>query len=283
MKTDNLFYRLLQTWPQLVLSLVDLAEQASAYEFISEEVKQTAFSIDGVYKPKQPQTELPLIFIEVQFQPDNDFYARFFTEIMIYLYQHKSEQHWLALVIYPKRSTEKLPSLAFDHVLNLPQLKRIYLEDFHQATEPEFALLRLIACPDKETADCLQLIFKQNDKLDKNVIEFIETILVYKLPNLSREEVRAMLGFSQVELKNTRFYQEIAEEERNEGIQLGKQLGKQEWLLTGKVELLSRQLAKRFPPLPNWAKEKLQQANIQQLDDWAERIFEAKSIEELFE
>ena len=76
-----------------------------------------------------------------------------------------------------------------------------------------------------------------------------------------------MLGFSQVELKNTRFYQEIAEEERNEG----------------KIELFSQLLAKRFPPLPNWAKEKLQQANIQQLDDWAERIFEAKSIEELFE
>ena len=37
--------------------------------------------------------------------------------------------------------------------------------------------------------------------------DFVETILVYKLPTLSREEIQAMLGLIDTDLKQTRFYQ----------------------------------------------------------------------------
>jgi predicted transposase YdaD len=37
----------------------------------------------------------------------------------------------------------------------------------------------------------------------------VETLLVYKLPRLSREEIRKMLNVLNVELKETRFYQEV--------------------------------------------------------------------------
>ena len=59
--------------------------------------------------------------------------------------------------------------------------------------------------------------------MDLDIIEFIETVLVYKLPKLSREEIKIMLGLD-VQLKQTRFYQEIAEEERREGLLEGSKV-----------------------------------------------------------
>jgi predicted transposase/invertase (TIGR01784 family) len=48
----------------------------------------------------------------------------------------------------------------------------------------------------------------------KQLLELIETILVYKLPNISREEIEAMFGLN--ELKQTRVYQEAKQEGRFE-------------------------------------------------------------------
>ena len=46
---------------------------------------------------------------------------------------------------------------------------------------------------------------------------FIETIVVYKLPQLSREEIRDMIGLKDIELKQTRFYQDVFKEGHQEG------------------------------------------------------------------
>jgi Protein of unknown function (DUF2887) len=46
----------------------------------------------------------------------------------------------------------------------------------------------------------------------QRVLEWIVTVFVHKFPKLSREEIKTMLG-TKAELKKTRFYQEIQEEE----------------------------------------------------------------------
>ena len=51
--------------------------------------------------------------------------------------------------------------------------------------------------------------------LSRKVIEFIETIVVYKFPNFSREEIETMLNLNL--LKETRVYQEAKEEGEQEG------------------------------------------------------------------
>jgi predicted transposase/invertase (TIGR01784 family) len=51
-------------------------------------------------------------------------------------------------------------------------------------------------------------------KIKRDLINLIETIIVYKLPKKSREEIEAMLGLS--ELKQTRVYQEALEEGKAE-------------------------------------------------------------------
>jgi predicted transposase/invertase (TIGR01784 family) len=82
MKTDSLFYRLFKNAPELVLELANLKYTGGqGYRFCSEEIKQTAFRLDGILTPPQENIGLPVIFVEVQFQPDPNFYSRFFCEI----------------------------------------------------------------------------------------------------------------------------------------------------------------------------------------------------------
>ncbi len=59
-----------------------------------------------------------------------------------------------------------------------------------------------------------------NAVIQQQVVELIETVVLYKFPHLSREEIEAMLALS--ELKQTRVYQEALEEGRQEGIEQGK-------------------------------------------------------------
>ena len=52
MKTDTVFYRLFQRLPTLVLDLAEIeVADAGGYQFRSEEIKQTAFRLDGVMRP----------------------------------------------------------------------------------------------------------------------------------------------------------------------------------------------------------------------------------------
>ena len=50
----------------------------------------------------------------------------------------------------------------------------------------------------------------------------------------------------------------------------------------GRAEMLERLLQRRFgTPLPAWVRPRLQAADVTRLDQWAEQIFDAKSLEEL--
>lgn len=55
-------------------------------------------------------------------------------------------------------------------------------------------------------------------------MELLETILIYKLPKINRQELEAMFSLS--DLKQTKIYQEALEEGRQEGRQEGKILSK---------------------------------------------------------
>ena len=66
MKADTLFYRLFQRWPKLALELLGLEYRSESYRFGSEEIKQTAFRLDGLFSPTEGNAEQPLIFFEVK-------------------------------------------------------------------------------------------------------------------------------------------------------------------------------------------------------------------------
>ena len=45
--------------------------------------------------------------------------------------------------------------------------------------------------------------------------------------------------------------------------------------------ILTKQLRRRFGDLPDWAMTQLQKANTEQLEAWAEQIFDAPDVETL--
>ena len=281
MKTDTLFYRLFQRAPKLALELLGLNYASDSYCFSSEELKQTAFRIDGLLKPLGTDPEQPLIFIEVQYQPDHDFYGRLFSEITLYLYLNKPKRNWLALVIYPHRGIEKSTSIEFLPFLNSPQLHRIYLEDYQNRTDlsPTLEFIRLIASDKQQTITRAKELADRLDKIDLDSLDFIETILVYKLPHLSREEIKKMLALNEVELRQTRFYQEVSAEGRQEGKQEGLQEGKQEECIL----LLSRLLRRKFglqPQLENCLQE-LTSLPLEKLEDLADALLDFNAVTDL--
>jgi predicted transposase/invertase (TIGR01784 family) len=279
MKTDTLFYRLFQGMPKLALELLGLDYNGESYRFGSEEIKQTAFRLDGIFTPVTGDETQPLIFLEVQYQPDSDFYDRLFSEITLYLRLHKPAHSWLALVLYPSRSTEKSASIAFRPFMDLPQLRRIYLEDYKdsQGLSPTLELIRLIASQDQDTLTLARNLAERREELGPDGLDLIETILVYKLPRLSREEIKTMLALNDIELKQTRFYQEIAEEEH----QLGRQEGRQQEC----ISLVTRLLRRKFGIHPELdaSMAQLHALPVEKLEDLAEAMFDWADVNGLTE
>ena len=57
---------------------------------------------------------------------------------------------------------------------------------------------------------------------------------------------------------------------------------KQENQQEAEVRMLTRQLEKRFGSLPHEVRQRLERADVAQLESWAERLLDAYSLEALF-
>jgi predicted transposase YdaD len=108
------------------------------------------------------------------------------------------------------------------------------------------------------------------DRLSQQqILDLVETIMVYKLPNLSREEIQVMLGFTEMDVKQTRFYQDVYAE--------GEQEGRQEEA----TALVLRQLSRRFGQLEESQVEQIRALEITQLEELAEALLDFESVADL--
>ena len=219
MKTDPIFYRLFQLFPSALLELIGRSPaEANVYEFTSVEVKQLAFRLDGLFLPAIESPEYPIYFVEVQFYKENDFYFRFFGEIFLYLAQYKPINPWYAVVIYPTRDIEVEETAQYGILLESERVKRVYLDELGELPENSIALgiVKLVMAPAQNTTQqARQLIDKTRQQLagediQRDVLELLERIIVYKLPQLSTQELEQM--FTLDDLKKTRVYQEAFQE-----------------------------------------------------------------------
>lgn len=235
MKTDTIFYSLFQEFPSFFFELIDRPpEEAAAYEFTSREIKQLAFRMDGLFLPTTEAPEKPFYLAEVQFQPDRDLYYRIFGELFLYLRQYKPINPWRVVVIYPSRSLEPEDTLQFQELLTSHRVQRIYLDELPEEGDRSLGVkvVKLVIEPEETAAEqARQSIALARQQLSdpivlRDLINLIETIIVYKLPQKSREEIAIMLNLS--ELRNTRFYQEVKQEGLEEGIEQGEQQAKLE-------------------------------------------------------
>jgi predicted transposase YdaD len=114
--------------------------------------------------------------------------------------------------------------------------------------------------------------------LRDNIVEFIEAVLVYKFPKLSRQEVEAM--FTHSDLKKTRVYQDAMQEGvklgKQEGLQIGEQRG-----LQRQVAMLLRQLTRKFGKVAPRLKARISKLSVIQLENLAEAIFDFETVADL--
>lgn len=227
MKTDIIFYRLFQEIPSIFFELIsNNPEEANNYLFSSVEIKQTSFRIDGVFLPVET-IDKPIYFVEVQFQQDDEIYSRLMAEICLYLRQNKPQNDWNAVVLYPNRNVDTGDIKHYREFFDSQRVRRIYLDELgDNATLPIGIATVKLVIEDKDIAinQARKLIARTrqetNSQLQQQLLQLIETILVYKFPNMSREEIEAMFSLS--ELKQTRFYQEAFQEGKEEGERTGK-------------------------------------------------------------
>ena len=156
-----------------------------------------------------------------------------FAELFLYLRQYKPSSPWQVVVIYPTRSIEREQILQFGELLATNRINRVYLDELKEATQTSLGVgvVKLVIEAEETAAQLARRLIDQarqqlTDEVTKrDLINLIETIIVYKLPQKSREEIEAMLGLS--ELKQTKVYQEALEE----GLEQGKLQGQGYFIL----------------------------------------------------
>ncbi|MBD2445134.1 Rpn family recombination-promoting nuclease/putative transposase [Dolichospermum sp. FACHB-1091] len=268
MHTDTIFYQIFLTFHTLLFELLGQpAENAEGYHFTSAEVKEKSFRFDGIFMPDS--VEKPIYFVEVQFQYKPDFYWELITEINIYLNQYKPEQDWQAVALFPKRSldVDKLTNYQ-QELVNSGRIKRIYLDELPSGSIG-MGLIELIISKENQSQELVKNLMARtkteisNDSERQGIIELLESVLMSKFSQLSRQEIEAMFLLS--DIKQTRVYQEAKEE------------GEQE----GKKNLLLRILSKKFGKLRDEYIKSINGLNIAQLEDLGEALLDFKDINDL--
>ncbi len=247
MKTDTIFYSLFQEFPSIFFELINQSpEQGASYEFTSREIKQLAFRLDGLFLPKNETQDQPFYVVEVQFQRDDNFYYRLFTELFIFLNQYKPTCPWRVVVIYPSRRIEREQPLQFRELFS--RVRRIYLDELGDEASASVGvnIVKLVIEREQTALEQARRLIEQakvqitDETIKQNLIDLIETIIVYKLPQKSREEIEAMLGLSG--LRNTKVYQEAKQEGLIEGEKRGEQRGEQRGKFKAKLEAIPRMM-----------------------------------------
>jgi predicted transposase YdaD len=230
MKTDKLFYKIFLSQPDLIAELLPGVPPDCEFEYSAPVVKEAEVRLDGLLIPSSDDLSLPLVFLEAQMETDVNFYGRYFAGIYLYLRQYKPNRPWQGLLILNRRSHDLGSEVPYQVHMNR-QVQRIYLEDLRLRTNlsPNLAMLRLFFLPEKEVSMAARSILDNPPTAAEfqRRLDLVEAILVNKFPQLSFEEVLKMLDLQEVNLSETRFYQDVLqkgleqgrEQERKQGLQ----------------------------------------------------------------
>ncbi|MBE9221063.1 Rpn family recombination-promoting nuclease/putative transposase, partial [Dolichospermum flos-aquae] len=272
MHTDTIFYQIFLTFHTLLFEILgEPTENAKDYQFTSVEVKEKAFRFDGIFLTDS--VEKPIYFVEVQFQAKPDFYWELIAEINIYLNQFKPVQDWQGVALFGKRSLDVGELTAYQQeLINSGRIKRIYLDELPPGSIG-MGLIELIVSKEAQAPELVKTLMArtktevENDREKQGIIELLETVLLSKFSQLSRQEIEAMFLVS--DIKQTRVYQEAKQEGRQEGRQNGEMI------------LLIRQLSKRFGKLKDIYIENINSLNIEQLENLGEALLDFTDINDL--
>jgi predicted transposase/invertase (TIGR01784 family) len=251
MRRDPIFYQMFQrklrtkSPPQLLFELIGaFPRNAEDYRFDSVAVKEPKFEIDGVFLP--PESEPGIVyFCEVQFQKDEELYERLFSESLLYFYRNCARfSDWQAVLIYPSRSIEQSRLHPHRSLLNGEQVYRIYLDELGDVRSLPVAVAAtvLTIIEEDEAPAVARYLLERTEqeaftvKERGDIIDIVTSIMVYKLANLSRMEIKAMLGLNLTQ--EPRAIREAKDEGRAEGREEGRE--------SEAIALITRQLTRRL-------------------------------------
>ncbi|NJK61136.1 MAG: DUF2887 domain-containing protein [Oscillatoriales cyanobacterium SM2_1_8] len=285
MKTDILFYGLLQAYPELVFELTGMPVEPG-YDLMAVEVKERNFRFDGVLMP--PPTALPtapIWFVEVQFQKRAGFYRDFFTKVALYLHQFAVERPGRLLAILPSRAVDVVVPTFYEPQVRAGWLHRVYLDEWTAAASLGGELLKLAVTPEIEMPERVKVLREQAQGTfeEARVLEWLEALLVYRYAKRSREEIAQMFALG--DLRETRVYQEALSEGiergKQEGVQLGKQEGIQLGRQAGEAQLVLRLLTRRLGSLTIEQQQQIASLSLSQLEDLGEALLDWQGSMEL--
>ncbi|BAZ17340.1 hypothetical protein NIES4071_92180 [Calothrix sp. NIES-4071] len=249
-KTDSIFYDIFQSYPSFFFELIgNTSPRSSTYNFVSQAVKQSRFEIDGIFIPPIYASDLPIYFAEFQGYRDRkkNLYSGFFAEIFLYLDDYTPVNDWRGIMIFTEKRLDPGLPLQYQDFKNSPRFTRIYLDELEpQVTDKSLGLsvIRLVGVRENIAAEQARILIERAKQqapdlnFQRAIIELIETVIVYKFPDLGRKEIEDMLGLN--DLKNTKVYQEALKEGEDRGEQRGEQQGEHKNKLAVAAKLLNR-------------------------------------------
>jgi predicted transposase YdaD len=132
-------------------------------------------------------------------------------------------------------------------------------------------LIELIVSKENQAPELVKNLMQRtqteitNNSEREGIIELLETVLLSKFSQLTRQEIEAM--FLVNDIKQTRVYQEAKQEGRE----------------VEATNLLLRQLSKRFGKLTDSYIQKISNLKIAQLEDLGEALLDFRDINDLDE
>jgi predicted transposase/invertase (TIGR01784 family) len=272
--------------------------------------KQAAHSSDLLYQVKLTGDRPGFVYFLFEHKSYPDRFVslqllRYIVEIWeLYLKQHKKATTLpliIPIVVYHGKPKGK--ALRLVDLIDLPDVSlAAYVPDFDlafydfspetdAAIKGEIWLQLVLHCLQAKSIPTavskLTEIIVLLAQLDENApsLRWIEVIFRYlsQTMDIDRGVVQNLVQ-EIIPPKKEGLVMTIAEQWKQEGRMEGRLEGRMEGEATGRNAILSRQLAKRFGlnTLDIRMQERLRNASPEQLDRWAERILDAKTVDDVF-
>jgi predicted transposase YdaD len=240
------------------------APGGALYRFEAPELKAAKHRLDGAFWPRSGDvgtSEQPVVLPEVQRQAKPGFKHRLGAQSFRFLQLHPQVQHLAVVVLVPHQRLNLGPT-------RLPQQLQAFIDGvvwlsleelgLQADLDPLLSLLTLPVRPEAELqASSQQILARRPDLLSA-----VQTILLERLPLLTREELMEFATIPAKDLRHTRVAQEWIEE------------GRQEGRLEGEAKVALRQLDRRCGPLSTATTTRIQALPLGQLEALAEALLD---------
>jgi predicted transposase YdaD len=287
LKTDHWFYGLFQSAPDLIALLLPQGASAAPslgpdapgdvlYRFAAPELKAANHRLDGAFWPRSAESgtaEQPVVLLEVQMHGKAGFKHRVFAQTARFLQLHPKVLHLAVVVLVPHSRLNLGPA-------QLPQQLQAFvdgvlwlsLEELGQQADldPLLSLLTLPVRPESELqASSQQILARRPDLLSA-----VQTILLERLPLLTREDLMEFATIPAKDLRHTRVAQEWIEEGRQKGRLEGRQEGEARGRAAEAAVVTLRLLNRRCAPLSGTTIARIQALPLEQLEALAEALLD---------